>query len=695
MRHRSRIFIVAIVTLFMIAGAASAATGARFMEKLNRGLIAVKSGSGYYLSWRLFGTDPQESTFGFNIYKGVTKLNTAVITNATCYQDNSAGTGTYTVRAVTNGVEGEVSEPALVLAQNYLEIPLDLPAGYSANDASVGDLDNDGQYEIVLHITGVGKDNSQSGITDPPILDAYKLNGAHMWRINLGKNIREGAHYTQFLVYDFDGDGIAEVACKTAPGTKDATGNFLKLGPAAGADNNADYRTLTAGPKYGFILQGPEWYTIFNGKTGAELVTVDYKPPRGPNKGLEWGDSTGNRGDRFLACVAYLDGVRPSLVPCRGYYEKMTLTALDWRGGKLTERWFFSTDSGYATYKRQGNHNLAVGDVDGDGCDEIMYGACGIDHNGKGMYTTGLIHGDAGHLGDFDPDRPGLEYFQCHEQNTGISFRDAKTGQIIWEKGLNLGDVGRGCADHISASTRGAICWGSSTGAFDCKGISVTPTPPSCNFLCWWDGDLVRELLNDNKVTKYGGADLLVATGCSSINGTKSTPNLSADIFGDWREEIIFSCSKSLRIFTTTDPTTNRIYTLMHDPEYRLSIAWQNVAYNQPPHVDYYLGTGMTLPLPKPNIRYYDTTTIANGMPVRACSPKIANTSMKVFGDRHVNLPLYSNGAATMVVIYDFLGKEIFKTIVRKNSINLQKDFGMPNGLYFVRFNTMNAIEKL
>jgi rhamnogalacturonan endolyase len=182
----------------MIAGAASAATGARFMEKLNRGLIAVKSGSGYYLSWRLFGTDPQESTFGFNIYKGVTKLNTAVITNATCYQDNSAGTGTYTVRAVTNGVEGEVSEPALVLAQNYLEIPLDLPAGYSANDASVGDLDNDGQYEIVLHITGVGKDNSQSGITDPPILDAYKLNGAHMWRINLGKNIREGAHYTQF-----------------------------------------------------------------------------------------------------------------------------------------------------------------------------------------------------------------------------------------------------------------------------------------------------------------------------------------------------------------------------------------------------------------------------------------------------------------------------------------------------------------
>jgi hypothetical protein len=220
------------------------------MEKLDRGLVAVKSGSGYFLSWRLFGTDPQDTSFGFNVYRGTTKLNSAVITDSTNYLDSAGGSGTYTVKAVTGGVEGETSAPALVIDNGYLNIPITAPPSgtnlggasysYSANDASIGDLDGDGQYELVLKWDpSDARDNEMSGYTGTCILDAYKLDGTKMWRIDLGKNIRAGAHYTQFLVYDFDGDGMAEVAMKTAPGTKDGTGAFLKTGDAAGADNTA------------------------------------------------------------------------------------------------------------------------------------------------------------------------------------------------------------------------------------------------------------------------------------------------------------------------------------------------------------------------------------------------------------------------------------------------------------------------
>jgi rhamnogalacturonan endolyase len=607
--------IIAIVVLLFVADSIYAQ---RYMENLRRGVVAVSLGNGQvYVGWRLLGTDPND--IAFNIYRCTAdeepvRLNSQLITESTNFNDHRADlsqTNTYFVRPVLDGQELEASAPAEVWSQNYLSIPLQTPEGYTPNDASVGDLDGDGEYEIVLHQAGRGEDNASSGMTDEPILEAYKLDGTFLWRINLGRNIREGAHYTQFMVYDLDCDGGAEIACKTADGTIDGEGNVI--GDPRARWVNSD----------GKILDGPEFFTIFDGQTGAALVTVDYIPPRGNVGG--WGgvggngrnDYNGNRADRFLACVAYLDGVRPSVVMCRGYYGRSVLAAWDWREGELTSRWVFdSAEPGLELYSGQGNHNLSVADVDDDGKDEIVYGSMCVDDDGTGLYTNNLRHGDAMHLGDLDPNRPGLEVWGIHENEVpvpgyengfGAALFDAATGEILWGKDPGL-DVGRGVAADIDPRYFGAECWGGSGGLRDIEGVEIGDRPSSQNFLVWWDDDLLRETLDSNRISKWNweiGLETVIFTAddCRSNNGSKSTPALSADLFGDWREEVMWRTrdNTELRIYTTTIPTNHRFYTLMHNPQYRLSIAWQNVAYNQPPHVDFYLGAGMTAP-PRPDI---------------------------------------------------------------------------------------------
>ncbi|MEX2026898.1 MAG: rhamnogalacturonan lyase, partial [Pirellulaceae bacterium] len=375
----------------------------------------------------------------------------------------------------------------------------------------------------------------------------------------------------------------------------------------AGLGNaEADHRNAA-----GYVLDGPEFLTIFDGKTGRAQATADYIPPRGEI--AAWGDDYGNRVDRFLACVAYLDGRRPSLVMCRGYYTRAVLAAWDWREGKLAHRWTFDSDDGTPgnrDYRGQGNHNLAVGDVDGDGRDEIVYGACCIDDDGKGLYSTGLGHGDALHLSDIDPDRPGLEVFQIHERPrhaNGMELHDAATGKLLW--GVRSPDAVRGVTMDIDPRHAGYECWGAGgglRGLYNSRGERIGQRAPrSCNFGVWWDGDLLRELLDRNTIFKWNWTDetesrLLTAEECSSNNGSKATPALCADILGDLREEVIWRTegNRELRIYTTTIPTDRRLITLMHDPVYRLSVAWQNVGYNQPAQPGFYLGDGMPPPSP-------------------------------------------------------------------------------------------------
>lgn len=651
-----------------------------YMEHLDRGVVALPAqGKGIFVSWRMLGTDSKDVCFDVERDGKVI----ASHIKATNYTDQD-GTAAHTYQIVTyqempkaDGIAPrEVSQKVKPWADLYQSMPISRPKGgttpdgrsytYTPNDCSVGDVDGDGEYEIILKWDPSNShDNSHNGYTGDVIFDCYKLSGKKLWRINLGKNIRAGAHYTQFLVYDFDGDGKAEMICKTSVGSKDGKGKFVNEAATdediRSLDNKADYRNGA-----GRVQTGPELLTVFNGKTGQAMHTIWYNPNRAFGVGRQvaegeslkdgfpayssiWGDkgNYGNRGERYLAGVAFLDGKDhlPSAVMCRGYYTRSYLWAVDFDGKQLKTKWLHASTTPGTAYA-QGAHSLAVGDVDGDGCDEITYGSAAINNDGTLLYSTGLGHGDAQHLGDLDPDRPGLEYFMVHEEYPyGSDLRDAKTGEILYRT-LDRDDTGRGLAADIDANHRGYEMWSSDKPEVrDCKGNviveakdawkkrsgekkkkqapqqgdwnsnekttfrAVSPMP-AMNFRIYWDGDLQDELLANGRapyfppyIQKWNGKEAvalplsngkqLFEMGHSvSCNWTKATPNLQADLFGDWREEVIYwdeSDASHLNIFTTNIPTDYRVPTLMHDHIYRMGVAWQNVGYNQPPHLGYYL----------------------------------------------------------------------------------------------------------
>lgn len=586
-------------------------------EKLSRGLIGIPTEEGMYFSWRM--TLEDAAGLQFDLYRSSgggaeVKLNKEPIDRTSDFLDRTVD---YTVdnRWTLKATTGEVATWTRLKGEKrnpYLSIPVCKPedgeiAGesftYTANDCSVGDLDGDGEYEIILKWSpSNSKRPPQRGFTGNTYLDAYKMDGRRLWRIDLGPNVRSGAATTNFLVFDFDGDGCAEICCKTGDGTVDGLGHRI-------GDAQADWRTWDKkSPMYGKIVNGPEYLTVFEGRTGKELDSKEYIPTRYPLDG--WGgvggncgnDNTGGRSDRFTAGVAFLDGKTPSPIMVRGWYGRTVVAAWTFTNGALKHTWTFdSAAPGWEAYSGMGNHSVTVADFDGDGCDEICVGAMTVDHDGKGLFTTGLRHGDALHAGRFIPSRQGMQVFGVHEnegdneivkRTPAVAMFDGATGEIIWQDGLGQ-DAGRGVAADIDPRYDGAECWCNIGGLRrgDTGEIISNRKPDSCNFTIYWDADPLAELLDHVSISKWNwnaeSTDLLLkAEGVVSNNGTKGNPCLSGDILGDWREEVIWPSEDQteLRIYSTTIPAVDRRATWMNDRQYRLAIAWQNVAYNQPPH---------------------------------------------------------------------------------------------------------------
>ena len=620
------------------------------MEKLGRGVVALPQSKGIFVSWRLLGTDDARMKFDV-IRDGKTIAQDLEASN---YADEEGtASSKYKVVCKVNGKTVETSAEVTPWSDVYMKLPLDRPATgalggeYSPNDCSVGDVDGDGEYEIfVKWDPSNSKDNSQSDKTDNVFIDCYKLDGTKLWRIDLGVNIRAGAHYTQFMVYDFNGDGLAEMMCKTAPGSKDGAGNYVNQAATddaiKAADNEKDWRSSA-----GRIDGGQEYLTVFNGLTGAAIHTIAYYPNRNAlaelseaSGSFNWDDRSGkndkgnygNRGERYLAAVAYLGGpdANPSGIFSRGYYTYAYVWAVDFDGTQLKHRWLHrsyskneykvvdanmnesekivppaatsSDGSGSRTMYGNGNHNLSVADVDGDGRDEIIWGSAAVDDDGKLLYATGFGHGDAIHLSTMDPDRGGFLVFQVHEEKGTYSWdlHDAVTGEIIYRGGNSGVDNGRGMAADVIPGSRGFEFWSSDERAqrnVQTGGI-VNSKNTSVNFRMYWDGTCYDQMLDGNTLDAWNGSSwnrvmtFYNYANSSTCNSTKKTPNLQADLFGDWREELILwdsSNSATLNIFTTNIPTEYRVPTLMHDHTYRMGVAWQNTAYNQPPHLGFYL----------------------------------------------------------------------------------------------------------
>ncbi|MDP9985919.1 hypothetical protein J2S98_001067 [Arthrobacter oryzae] len=706
------------------------------LDHLDRGLVAAGTSEGVFLSWRLLGTEATGSSAtgltgtDFNVYRDGQKL--ATVTDSTNFLDRAGTAGSaYQVRAVVGGVEVDRSATATPWGSNFKDIPLKKPAdgvtpggqayAYSANDTSVGDVDGDGQYEfIVKWDPNNSKDVSQVGYTGNTYVDTYEADGTLLSRIDLGVNIRAGAHYTQLLVNDFDGDGRAEMMMKTAPGTKStsfnadgsvAASSFISLLQSdieAGYSNTDDYRMSAAdyyqhmvktfqgwtghpevkagrwpatleeafgiAPQYkyplsqadaekltdyfmdvyapsrsarnnlrafeGFIVSGPEYLTVFEGATGKELKTVAYTPGR-TDDGLMWGDyamariEPGNRVDRFLAGVAYLDGQKPAAVFARGYYTRTTLATYTWDGSNLSPVWNVGsgwtpmtnpfndsphgrdgTDPTYGKLTTQGFHSLSASDVDGDGKQEIVYGSATLDDDGSVLYTSfdtlpagsaspgqeaRLGHGDAMHVTDIDPNRPGKEIFTVHEGAAyapyGYAMRDAATGEVLF--GAYSGkDTGRGMIGDVDPSLPGIENW--AIGMQSADGRKLSSSAPGTNMSIKWAADMTTQIINGSgdqtpTIDDWKRGRLLTADGTRTNNSTKGTPSLVADIMGDWREEMVVRTadSSALRIYLSTEVTNHKLYTLMHDPQYRAEVARQNTAYNQPAYTDFYFASDM------------------------------------------------------------------------------------------------------
>lgn len=626
------------------------------MENLDRGTVAVPITGGVLVQWRITGPEYGKSAT-YNLYRGTKQIATGL--NVSNYVDAASTGEGYSVAAVINGVEQTRSAAVAALAKQYFTIPVRAINGaydaYEINDASVGDLDGDGQYEIVIKRLA---NDATPAATTYHYLEAYELDGTFLWAINLGPNMINKVE-VNFLVYDLDGDGKAEVATRTSDGFTDGAGNYV--GDRDG-DGQVSYRATAALNSSYYRIDGPDYISIFDGKTGKELAWSNYIA-REPMS--MWGTSgmsdgqLSHRAEKCMWSVAYLDGINPSFIITRGIYHRIKLEAWHYRDGKLAKEWAYDTDpNGVAsTYTGSGYHNFIVGDVDGDNRDEIMYGSMGVDEYGKGMYSTGYGHGDAQHLADINPDTKGLEHFACLEGANGstipgMNLRNASSGTSQWKLTAD-GDIGRCMTADIDPNSKGYEMWSSAnTNIYSATGTILSTTQPTTagggstyNFGIWWDGDVQREFLDRTVITKWNAtskgtdrvATLYNIASIHANNDTKSNPSIQADILGDWREEAVFPSADNtgLVVFVTPFTTAQRMYTLMHDPNYRDAISWQQNSYNQPPNLGFYFGGGMTTPT-APNITIIEPTSATLTSPSDKATSRVGE-AVALTADAHAS----------------------------------------------------------
>ena len=597
----------------------------RRMENLGRGLVAVTTTNGVYLSWRLLGQEWYDVEY--NVYRDGVKVNTEPLTTSNYLDSSGSATSTYAVAPVVRGVEQDACAAVSPWKSQYMDIVMkpvlnaagtDISGSYTLNDCSAADLDGDGEYEII--VKRMNNDFTKAN-TIYTLFQAYKLDGTLLWTLNVGPNLINANHVeTNCMAYDFNGDGKAEVVIRLTDGSilPDGTviGNAtVNYRPTSYSDGNSVYQT-----------QGDEWLYVLEGATGKVIDDVKFDADAANGNNLArrsaafWWEGNskayGHRANKFHFGAPYLDGRNPSIYVGRGCYTNIHMATYDLVNNQLKLRWTYACDDTSSKFYGQGYHNFSIVDVDEDGRDEICHGNMVIDEYGKELSSTGLGHGDAQHYGDLDPYRKGLEGFRCLEDNPGAVFVDATTNEILfrWIRG---NDNGRCLAGNFTDKWPGAELWTTdgklwsatlsraADQTVDNKAPGVT-----MNNRIYWDGDILEESFDykngqntDGAVYKYGNTSPIFTTsGCATNNGTKGNPGLQADLFGDWREEIVLRTNddKRLRIYTTIVPTEHRNYTLMHDKQYRQAVYWQMTAYNQPPHVSYFLGKaeGITVPPP-------------------------------------------------------------------------------------------------
>ena len=668
----------------------------RMTDPLDRGLVAVKTSNGVFVSWRVQADEYFDVTY--NLYRDGTLVNAEPLSVSNYSDANGTASSTYTVRAVVNGVEQSACDAVSVWSttdgnsNTYLSIQMqdvvdrngdivfcccgnhtvssDVAQTYTLNDASVADLDGDGEVEIIIKRLNASDASTSDDYSFDNngtkeiystlntrafvIIEAYKLDGTRLWWIDCGPNmVSLNSTELNVVAYDWDQDGKAEVLMRGADNmiVHPSTGTPYTIGSSN--VNTRNYISSHTNSQYGWTRVGNEYLLYFNGATGELYNMVDFPLKRleslefsttidweNPNStavsnylsalNTAWGDDYGHRSSKYFFGAPFLDGRKPSIFLARGIYTRHKMIALDVNSDHtFTTKWEWSNNTSGSAWYGQGNHNFSIADVDGDGCDEIIYGSMTIDNNGKGLSTTGLGHGDALHVGDLDPYRKGLEVFACNEDNPNMNYRNATTSEIYY-RSEGSSDDGRALMDNFTNDYPGSVgrsvhtTWISSVAD---KEVSELETDgfidwSDLNWRIYWDGDLCSEYLDSPGTAKAAivykpgtGSRLMQSTVANLNNDSKNTPSFAGDILGDWREELVLrkSDNTALCIYTTTHSTDYRIPSLWYDPEYRQAMVWQMCAYNQPPHVSYFLGEMEGFTQAPPTLTNSNRTELSSG----------------------------------------------------------------------------------